>query len=125
MATAVSGNMACFINGVVPKPALVCPTLDPEASIQISDELIGVYQSRIDAMINQLGKNVLLQFTPISTECPNCWTSGAMISTPNGPRQIQDMNPGDLVFSHSGNVCKVIGRLQSTYEGRLFSACRI
>lgn len=72
MATTVSASGNLFINGYEAKPALSCPTLDPSASIQITDNLIGVYQSRIDAMINQLGKSVLLEFTPIKTPCPNC-----------------------------------------------------
>lgn len=65
------------INGVVAKtfdPAdPPCPPLDPLASIQISDELIGIYQSRIDALINQLGKNILLEFEKIRVQCPNCF----------------------------------------------------
>jgi len=41
-------------------------------SLNISDALIGIYQSRIDALINQLGKNVYLEFDPIRESCPNC-----------------------------------------------------
>lgn len=67
-----SGTTYFFINGLEPKPALVCPTLDPTASIQIEDSLIKIYQSRIDALINQLGKNVYLEFDPIREPCPNC-----------------------------------------------------
>jgi hypothetical protein len=67
-----SGNMSLFVNGLEAKPSLACPTLDPEASIQITDELIEVYQSRIDALINQLGKSVYLEFDPIQDPCPNC-----------------------------------------------------
>jgi hypothetical protein len=67
-----SGNFNLFVNGYEPKPALACPTLDPTAAIQISDNLINTYQSRIDALINQLGKSVLLEFDPIITQCPNC-----------------------------------------------------
>lgn len=65
-----SGNL--FINGFETKPTLSCPVLDPTASIQISEKLIGVYQSRIDAVINQLGKNVLLEYDPIIVPCINC-----------------------------------------------------
>lgn len=67
-----SGNTNFFINGYIAKPALACPTLDTTASIQIKDSLIRIYQSRIDALINQLGKNVYLEFTPIREPCPNC-----------------------------------------------------
>lgn len=67
-----SGSLDLFINGIQPKPALSCPILDPTASIQIKDSLIRIYQSRIDALINQLGKNVYLEFDPIKGPCPNC-----------------------------------------------------
>ncbi len=72
MPTTIQDNIVLCINGVVPQPALACPLLDPTASIQISDELIGIYQSRIDALINQLGKNILLEFAKIKVQCPNC-----------------------------------------------------
>jgi len=61
-----------IINGYIPQPAPSCPILDPAASIQIKDSLIRIYQSRIDALINQLGKNVYLEFDPITSPCPNC-----------------------------------------------------
>lgn len=121
MWTDINTSGTLFINGLEPKPTLVCPTLDPTASIQITDALISVYQSRIDAVINQLGKSVMLEFTPIKTDCPNCWTSGAMISTPNGPQQIQDIEPGDYVFSPSGNIRRVNGVFTSRYDGKLFN----
>lgn len=67
-----SGNFGLLTHGVTPLPDPVCPPLDPDAAIQISDELIGVYQSRIDALINQLGKDVHLIFDPVREPCPNC-----------------------------------------------------
>lgn len=67
-----NGNANLFINGYVEKPALACPDLDATASIQIKPALIAIYQSRIDALINQLGKNVYLEFDPIRAACPNC-----------------------------------------------------
>lgn len=89
--TLVSGTMMCFINGVIPRSGVSCPTLDPTASIQITDGLISVYQSRIDAVINQLGKNVLLNFDPERADCPNCSFDmirgrSRNIYTPGGPR---------------------------------------
>lgn len=68
-----NNNIPCFINGLEPRPSLACPVLDPTASIQIKDSLIRIYQSRIDALINQLGKNIYLIFDPIKTDCPNCY----------------------------------------------------
>lgn len=67
-----SGNHNLFINGAVAIPAVVCPPLDATASIQIKPALIAIYQSRIDALINQLGKNVRLIFDSVLTPCPNC-----------------------------------------------------
>lgn len=86
-----SGNFNLFINGFEPKPELACPILDPTASIQIKPELIAIYQSRIDALINQLGKNVHLEFDPIRTPCPNCTFDTVRkrstgIYIPGGPR---------------------------------------
>jgi hypothetical protein len=70
--TYANNNISFFINGLEPRPTLSCPALDTTASIQIKDSLIRIYQSRIDALINQLGKNVYLEFDPIRDPCPNC-----------------------------------------------------
>lgn len=67
-----TGSTSLIINGYVAKPTLACPALDATASIQIKPALIAIYQSRIDALINQLGKNVYLEFDPIRTPCSNC-----------------------------------------------------
>lgn len=88
---AIDSSFDLFINGIEPKPALICPTLDPTASIQIKDSLIKIYQSRIDALINQLGKNVQLEFDPIRASCPNCTFDNIRkrstgIYIPGGPR---------------------------------------
>ena len=71
--SSTSKTMTLFINGAPVPPDTSCPILDPNAAIQISDELIGIYQDRIDALINQLGKHVWLEFTPIRTPCNNCY----------------------------------------------------
>jgi hypothetical protein len=68
----VTSGLNLNIRGSQPAPEISCPILDPTASIQISDDLIQIYQSRIDALINQLGKNVLLIFDPIIEPCVNC-----------------------------------------------------
>lgn len=67
------GNIDLFIRGSIGSIPISCPALDPTLPIQISDELIGIYQSRIDALINQLGKNVILEFDPIVEPCVNCF----------------------------------------------------
>ena len=68
----VNNFITLFINGITEKPTLSCPTLDPEAAIQISSNIISLYQSHIDALINQLGKNVILNLPPQKNVCPNC-----------------------------------------------------
>lgn len=68
----VSGVMPLNVFGYAPKSPLVCPPLDSTAAIQISPALIRLYQDRIDALLNQLGKNVVLEFDPVQTPCPNC-----------------------------------------------------
>jgi len=61
-----------FIRGLQTPNNQACPALDPTLPIQIGDDLIEIYQSRIDSLINQLGKNVLLEFNPITQPCTNC-----------------------------------------------------
>lgn len=67
-----SGSAGLFSHGLTPKPELSCPPLDASAAIQIPDALIQVYQDNIDALINQLGKDVYLNFDPTRIDCPNC-----------------------------------------------------
>lgn len=89
--SSTSGMINMVINGTIALVPTSCPVLDPTASIQISETLIDIYQSRIDALINQLGKHVLLEFTPIPVPCINCFydvirkrSNG--IYRPGGPR---------------------------------------
>lgn len=71
MAT-INDSKGFFITGIQTPQPISCPALDPTAAIQISQELIEIYQGRIDSLINQLGKNVLLEFDPIRQPCTNC-----------------------------------------------------
>lgn len=68
----ITNNISCFINGSEPELDSTCPLRSPTAAIQIPDLIIEVYQERIDALINQLGKNVVLEFEPSRSVCPNC-----------------------------------------------------
>lgn len=68
----VTAALPAMLPAYIPKPSASCPALDPTASIQISPELIKIYQSRIDALVNQLGKSVVLEFEPVVTPCDNC-----------------------------------------------------
>ncbi len=69
----ILNNTNLFIHGIKAKEPTSCPILDSTASIQINDDLIKIYQSRIDALINQLGKDIILNFDPMITVCPNCY----------------------------------------------------
>lgn len=89
----LNDNLSLIINGLVSKPETTCPTLDSTASIQITDEFIGIYQAGIDDLINQLGKNVLLNFNPVREQCRNCYfdnirgrSTGIYKTNPAGPR---------------------------------------
>lgn len=72
----IEGDLSSIITLFIPgrDPALdsSCPILDVNASIQISNELIDIYQSRIDALINQIGSHLILNFNDSLSECPNC-----------------------------------------------------
>lgn len=67
-----TGTLGVLMPAHIPRPTAACPVLDPAASIQISPELISIYQSRIDALVNQLGKDVVLEFDPVVSPCTNC-----------------------------------------------------
>lgn len=89
-----SGTLDLFVNGSPVPPDTSCPILDPDAAIQISDELITIYQERIDALVNQLGKHVLLEFTPTRTPCTNCYYDTIRkrsngVYRPGGPRPFE------------------------------------
>lgn len=69
----ISHQFGFFVHGTQsPVVHAPCPSLDPTARIQISPDLIAIYQGCIDALINQLGKDVVLEFEPIKLPCPNC-----------------------------------------------------
>jgi len=69
----ITREIDSIIKGGNAPQGIFCPALDPDASVQIGNDLIQIYQSRIDALIKQLGKNVLLEFDPIIEPCPNCF----------------------------------------------------
>jgi len=68
----ITSNTILSIHGSPIPLDTSCPALDPTASIQISSNLVDIFQDNIDALINQLGKNVILEFTPNRTACINC-----------------------------------------------------
>lgn len=68
----INNTATLFINGIISREPVSCPILDPEVAIQISDRIITLYQSHIDALINQLGKNTVLNMPPQRVSCPNC-----------------------------------------------------
>jgi hypothetical protein len=91
--TTSNNSLSLIINGLIAKPETTCPALDVAASVQITDEFIDIYQTGIDGLINQLGKNVLLNFNPVKDQCRNCYfdsirqrSTGIYRTSPVGPR---------------------------------------
>lgn len=108
-----TNNINLFIRGIqTPQPA-ICPVLDSTASIQIGDDLIEIYQSRIDALINQLGKNILLEFNPIKEPCTNCFFD-VISGRSNGVYKLG----GPIPFTRGQKCpfCKGVGFLEIAVE---------
>ncbi len=89
-----SSSIDIFMHGAPVPLETTCPERSPEVAIQITDRLVGIYQGRIDALINQLGKNVVLYFTPTRTACINCHIDPVRnrsngVYRVGGPRQFQ------------------------------------
>lgn len=92
MATPYSGNMWMLIVGEPPPLDSTCPVRSPLDRIQIPDRLVKVYQDHIDALINQIGRNVVLYFEPQSDPCPNCYYD-ATNQRSNGQHRIGGPRP--------------------------------
>lgn len=76
---------------------------------EISDKQIEVYQEGIDAIIEQLGKKVLLIGKPKEIICPNCYYDGRRKRS-SGRRNPNNPNPlGSAlnIFFEDGTVCPV------------------
>jgi len=113
MAAGALAHLPVYLHGSELPAGPSCPVLDPTASIQISDDLIRIYQSRIDALINQLGKNVYLEFDPLREPCPNCKYDvirkrSKGIYVPGGPRPFPR--------GRRCPYCKGAGFLETTVE---------
>lgn len=65
-------NLELFVQGIIPNEELSCTPVSTSGSIVIPDSLIDIFQGRIDALINQIGKNVTLVFDAGKEVCPNC-----------------------------------------------------
>jgi len=107
-------SITLVINGAeIPETGISCPILSPAASIQISDSIITVYQSHMDALINQLSRNVILRFQPQRSPCPNCtWDGSRKRSTgvykQGGPRPFK--------LGRQCPYCKGIGIIETQSE---------
>lgn len=108
-----SKYLTLMINGYEPIVSTVCPLPDPTASIQIPISLIDLYQERIDAMLNQVGKNVILQFNPITSPCINC-DFDYIRNRSSGRYKIGGPSPFD--YGQKCPYCKGRGVLEETEE---------
>ena len=59
------------------------------------------------------GGSFTTQTSPTSGSIP-CFTSGTMISTPRGPRLIDDLRPGDKVLTQSGRSARLLRAFSRT-----------
>ncbi|MEM1066607.1 MAG: Hint domain-containing protein [Pseudomonadota bacterium] len=60
--------------------------------------------------------------TPASGQIP-CFGAGAMIQTPDGPRPVETLAPGDAVLSHSANTITVRHVFHSHVNESAMAAC--
>lgn len=77
-------------------------------AFEITDNQIRVYQEGIDAIIEQLGKKVVLVGSPNETICPNCYYDGRRKRS-TGRRNPNNSNPdGPLkIYFKDGTICPV------------------
>jgi len=87
-------------------------------SFEIGDNIIRVYQDGIDAIINQLGKAVLIIKNPTETVCPNChWDSNKQRSSgrykTDNPNTLNGPLNKPFVNGQVCPVCRGYGKLVS------------
>jgi len=90
-----TGSMDLFIIGCAPKVIVVPPT----NLFTISDSIIQVFEDGVDAIIDQLGKNVKLIFDPIIIPCVNCTFD------PIGGKSANRFKPGGPIPFSDGARC--------------------
>jgi Zn ribbon nucleic-acid-binding protein len=87
-------------------------------AFNISDRLIDTYQEGIDAIIEQLGKSVIIVKNPVVTDCPNCGydkrrnRSNGTYNT-NNPNPIGQLNK-EFVNGQVCPVCSGRGQINSS-----------
>ncbi len=89
------GSLDLFVLGCAPKVVVVTPT----DLFTISDDVINIFERGVDAIIDQLGKNVKLIFDPIIIPCPNC------LFDPIGGKSSNRFKPGGPVPFSDGARC--------------------
>lgn len=72
-------------------------------------------------LIEQLGKPCAIVYPPKMEMCVNCWTAGTMISTPDGPKRIENILAGDFVFNQYSQPRRVVRTYAELYNGLLFN----
>lgn len=85
----------------------------------IDSQVKGIYADTINKLRQDIGRNVTVIGTASTRDCPNCWTAGHLVATPNGYIAIEDLNVGDAVFDGEGKLQRVQRTISRTYSGNL------
>jgi hypothetical protein len=87
----------------------------------IPTELITWHEWVSDEFIDgPSGQKCTLIYPPKKTECPNCFTKGAMIKTINGYSPIEDIRIGDFIYDGI-KYQKVTNIFRHHYDGDLYN----
>lgn len=67
-----------------------------------------IYRELLKQVVEDLHKPMLVFSPPTKEDCPNCFIVGTKVNTPFGPKSIEDLVAGDLVFDAFGAVQEVV-----------------
>lgn len=67
------------------------------------------------AQMEIINSNIPINFVVGSNRSGKCLITGTKIATPKGPVAIEDIRPGDTVYSEHGEEIKVVGH---SYQGK-------
>jgi hypothetical protein len=86
----------------------------------IPSDVFDIHEWVVDEFIDgELGSECLLIYPDKYTECPNCWTTGTMIKTDCGYKDISQISVNDMVFD--GHDYQQVEHFHtSTYTGELY-----
>lgn len=87
----------------------------------LDDGTKSVVQDALDDIITELGKMCKIVYPPRWMSCSNCWETGTIISTPNGPKYIEDIVLGDEICDRFGSIDRVSYKFCNLYQGEMYN----